>query len=115
MESLGGDQAYWVRFVAQHSALVYFVVLCLLFAISPSLSYKFSEMLENHAVITYTIFGEENEKLLKELPPSTTAIAYYSLESSDSFYAEFQTAALAQGHESEFVRVILGFCEYDCR
>jgi hypothetical protein len=49
MESLGGDQAWWVRFLAQHSALVYFLVLTHLFALSPSLSYKFSEMLETHA------------------------------------------------------------------
>jgi len=45
MESLGGDQSWWVRFTAQHSALVYFLVLTHLFALSPSLSYKFSEML----------------------------------------------------------------------
>lgn len=99
MESLGGDQKWWVRFVAQHSAVVYFFVLCILFAISPTLSYKFSEMLETHAVVTYTVFCENNEKLLKEIPPSKAAVEYYSLGSSDPFYAEFQTAALATGHE----------------
>ena len=99
MESLGGDQAWWVRFVAQHSAMVYFVVLCMLFAISPSLSYQFSEMLENHAVITYTVFCENNKELLKDLPPSKAAAEYYSLGSSDVFYAEFQTAACASGKE----------------
>ena len=99
MESLGGDQAYWVRFVAQHSALVYFFVLCVLFAISPTLSYRFSELLENHAVITYSVFCENNKQLLKDLPPSKAAVEYYSLGTSDVFYAEFQTAAMATGQE----------------
>lgn len=99
MESLGGDQPFSVRFVGQHSALVYYVVLCLLFAISPTLSYKFSEMLENHAVNTYTVFCEDNEELLKKLPPPKAAVDYYSLGTSDPFYAEFQTASLAKGQE----------------
>lgn len=98
-ESLGGDQQYYVRFLAQHSAIVYFTVLCLLWAISPTLSYKFSEMLETHAVHTYGQFMDENEDLLKELPPSLAAVEYYTFGSSDPFYAEFQTSALAQGKD----------------
>jgi ubiquinol oxidase len=98
-ESLGGDQQWYVRFLAQHSALVYFTVLCLLWAISPTLSYKFSEMLETHAVHTYGQFLDENEVLLKQLPPSLAAVEYYAFGSSDPFYAEFQTSALAQGND----------------
>lgn len=99
MESLGGDQAYWVRFVAQHSAMVYFVVLCLLFALSPTLSYRFSELLETHAVNTYGVFLDDNEEILKEMPPSNAAVEYYTLCGADPFYAEFQTAAMADGDE----------------
>lgn len=99
MESLGGDQSWWVRFMAQHSAIVYYIVLCILWAISPSLSYRFSELLENHAVNTYSVFLDENEYLLKELPPSIAAIEYYSFGLSDSMYAEFQTNALLNGEE----------------
>ena len=95
MESLGGDQSWWVRFVAQHSAIVYFIVLCLLWALSPTLSYRFSELLENHAVNTYGVFLDDNQAELKQLPPSLAAVEYYSLGSSDPFYAEFQTAALS--------------------
>ena len=98
MESLGGDQTWWVRFVAQHAAIVYYFVLCGLFAISPSLSYKFSELLETHAVNTYTVFMDNNRELLKELPPSNAAVTYYSLGSSDPFYAEFQASSIV-GHE----------------
>eukprot|EP00977_Amphora_coffeiformis_P029644 scaffold42116_cov168-Amphora_coffeaeformis.AAC.2 len=99
MESLGGDQAYWVRFMAQHSAIAYFIGLCFLWALSPSLSYRFSELLETHAVNTYGQFLDENEELLKELPPPLAAVEYYSFGTSDPFYAEFQTAALAEGKE----------------
>jgi ubiquinol oxidase len=102
MESLGGDQSWWVRFLAQHSAVVYYFVLCGLWALSPSLSYRFSELLETHAVNTYGQFLDENEASLKELPPSFAAVKYYAFGSSDPFYAEFQTTALAQGHEVRF-------------
>lgn len=98
MESLGGDQTWWVRFVAHHTALVYYAVLCLLFAISPTLSYHFSELLETHAVNTYGVFLDDNEELLKEMPPSNAAVEYYTLGTADPFYAEFQTAAMAGGH-----------------
>jgi ubiquinol oxidase len=97
MESLGGDQKWLVRFVAQHSAIVYFVVLCLLWSLSPTLSYKFSELLESHAVNTYGQFLDENESKLQELPPSLAAVEYYSFEASDPFYAEFQTSAVSDG------------------
>jgi ubiquinol oxidase len=105
MESLGGDQTWWVRFVAQHSAIVYYFVLCGLFAISPSLSYKFSELLETHAVNTYTVFMDNNRELLKELPPSNAAVNYYSLGISDPFYAEFQASSIV-GHEVRTTNLI---------
>lgn len=79
MESLGGDQAWWVRFVAQHSAIAYFVGLMILWGLSPSLSYKFSELLETHAVDTYGQFIDENEEALKKLPPSLAAVEYYTI------------------------------------
>ena len=85
--------------MAQHSAIVYYVVLCLLWMASPSLSYKFSEMLETHAVHTYGQFLDENKEELKKLPPSVAAIEYYTFGAFDSFYAEFQTAALSSGGE----------------
>mmetsp|Transcript_12139 Transcript_12139/g.18200 ORF Transcript_12139/g.18200 Transcript_12139/m.18200 type:complete len:520 (-) Transcript_12139:123-1682(-) len=97
MESLGGDQAWWVRFLAQHSALVYFLVLTHLFALSPSLSYKFSEMLETHAVDTYSQFLDENEEKLKRLPPSLEALEYYTVGMSDPMFGEYQTSAILTG------------------
>jgi len=95
MESLGGDQRWWVRFMAQHSALAYYVGLCFLWMMSPSLSYKFSELLETHAVNTYSQFLDENEEKLKDLPPSLAAVDYYVLGASDPYYAEFQTTSVS--------------------
>jgi ubiquinol oxidase len=99
MESLGGDQRWWVRFMAQHSAIVYFLVLNHLWALSPTLAYKFSELLEGHAVNTYGQFLDENEALLKELPPSTAAINYYSFGFADPLFEEYQTTAISTGSE----------------
>mmetsp|Transcript_19011 Transcript_19011/g.43573 ORF Transcript_19011/g.43573 Transcript_19011/m.43573 type:complete len:600 (+) Transcript_19011:241-2040(+) len=98
MESMGGDQPYWVRFLAQHSAVAYYVALCLLWIASPSLSYKFSEMLETHAVDTYGQFVDENESKLKELPPSLVAVEYYTIGLSDPMFGEYQTASVNDPH-----------------
>lgn len=80
--------------MAQHSAIIYYFGLCFLWLLSPSLSYEFSRLLEMHAVNTYGQFLDENEELLKNLPPPLTAIEYYSFGASDPFYAEFQIAAI---------------------
>eukprot|EP00578_Thalassiosira_sp_NH16_P005612 CAMPEP_0181137874 /NCGR_PEP_ID=MMETSP1071-20121207/33932_1 /TAXON_ID=35127 /ORGANISM="Thalassiosira sp., Strain NH16" /LENGTH=604 /DNA_ID=CAMNT_0023224645 /DNA_START=181 /DNA_END=1995 /DNA_ORIENTATION=+ len=98
MESLGGDQPYWVRFMAQHSALAYYLALCILWMISPTLSYKFSEMLETHAVDTYGQFVDENAEKLKELPPSLVAVEYYTVGVSDPMFGEYQTASVTDPH-----------------
>jgi ubiquinol oxidase len=93
MESLGGDQRWWVRFLAQHSAIVYYWVLCVLWALSPSLSYKFSELLESHAVNTYGQFLDENEEKLRQMPPPLAATEYYTFGLTDPFYSEIQTSS----------------------
>jgi len=69
---------------------------------------RFSELLETHAVNTYGVFLDENEESLKSLPPSLAAVEYYCFGSSDPFYAEFQTSALASGEEVSAVSDRLG-------
>ena len=46
MESLGGDQMWWDRFLAQHSAIFYFWVLILFYTFAPRTAYVFSELVE---------------------------------------------------------------------
>lgn len=38
--------------------------------VSPFVAYNFSELIESHAVDTYTEFAEVNKELLKSLPPT---------------------------------------------
>ncbi|BBN17033.1 ubiquinol oxidase [Marchantia polymorpha subsp. ruderalis] len=91
MESLGGDLEWGDRFFAQHAAFFYYWTLNAMFLISPTVAYNFSELIESHAVDTYGEFADENEELLKTLPPSPVAVAYY--ESGDLYmYDEFQTS-----------------------
>lgn len=99
MESLGGDQEWWVRFSAYHAAVTYYMALIVLWCISPTAGYKFSEMLETHAVNTYSQLLDDNEELLKSLPATRAAVNYYSFNSKDPLFTEYQTAAMTAGEE----------------
>lgn len=77
MEALGGDQQWFDRFIGQHAALTYYAVITFMWLISPTLAYNFSELIETHAVVTYTEFAEANEVILRELPPPAVALDYY--------------------------------------
>lgn len=72
-----GDQLWIDRFMAQHAAIVYYIILVGLFVASPKLAYNFSELIEAHAVDTYGEFADANEELLKTLPPPFVAAQYY--------------------------------------
>jgi ubiquinol oxidase len=80
MEALGGDQKWVDRFIAEHSAILYYWLLIGFYLFSPRLAYAFSELVEWHATDTYAQFVETNEALLKELPPPLVAAAYYRNE-----------------------------------
>lgn len=59
MESLGGDQLWVDRFMAEHAAVFYYWVLLVMYLISPSASYAFSELLEVRLlmrIIKHSIF-----------------------------------------------------------
>ena len=76
MESLGGNSKWWNRFIARHGAMAYYGVLLILFMTSPRLAYLSSELLEMHAVDTYTEFYESNASILKNLPLTEEAMKY---------------------------------------
>lgn len=77
METLGGDQRWFVRFIAQHAAIIYYWFNVLLFFTSPKLAYGFSVLLETHAVETYQVFIEENDEELAKLPAPPAVTQYY--------------------------------------
>jgi len=58
MESLGGDNAWIDRFIASHSAVLYFWALIAFYALSPKHAYAFSELVEGHASDTYAGKGK---------------------------------------------------------
>lgn len=88
MESLGGNSKWWNRFLARHSAMVYYTLLMILFMSSPRLAYLSSELLEMHAVDTYTEFYESNKNILKKLPPTKEGLEYFKYAENlyDIFY-----------------------------
>ncbi|WIA39156.1 hypothetical protein OEZ86_005284 [Tetradesmus obliquus] len=92
MESLGGDQLWFDRFIAQHAALLYYWVLIVIYLFSPKLAYAFSELVELHAADTYEQFVESNQEALAALPPPLVAAAYYRNEDLYMF-DELQTCS----------------------
>ena len=75
---------------------MYYFVLVALWLASPSLAYNFSELIEAHAVDTYSEFRDANAELLASLPAPQVAKLYYS--STDLYlFDEFQSQALKGG------------------
>ena len=91
-EALGGNALWSDRFLAYHTAIVYYWCVNALFLFSPRAAYEFMELLESHAVDTYMTFVNENKERLKQLPPPQVAKQYYS---SDDLYMfdDFQVSS----------------------
>lgn len=60
-----------------HTALVYYWLIIVTFFISPQIAYQFMELLEAHAVDTYSAFLNENGGQLKLMKASDVAVKYY--------------------------------------
>lgn len=92
VESLGGNLRWFDRFLTGHLALAYYWFLVGAYLISgPASSYCFSELLEAHAVDTYSEFLEANKATLAALPPPQPAVEYYS--GCGFYFREFHTAS----------------------
>lgn len=107
MESLGGDIKWWNRFLARHVAMVYYAVLVGLFMVSPRTAYLSSELLERHAVHTYTEFYQSNQGILRQLP-LTTAAAGYSKDATNMYDVFVMIANDEQkhAHSMEYNRML---------
>lgn len=90
MEALGGDREWRDRFFAAHASFTYFFILCIVWLISPTLSYNFSELIEAHAVDTYAQFCDENRERLQRLPAPAVAVRYFTTDLY--LYDEFQSS-----------------------
>lgn len=89
MEELGGDKRWFDRFLAQHTAVLYYWVVVVLYFLTPSLAYNLSEQIEKHAYETYDKFLKENADMLKKQPAPAIAIEYY--ESKTYMFDDFQS------------------------
>ncbi|KAJ4704001.1 Ubiquinol oxidase [Melia azedarach] len=91
MEELGGNACWFDRFLAQHIAIIYYIVTVLMYALSPRMAYHFSECVESHAFETYDKFIKAKGEELKKMPAPEVAVKYYT--GSDLYlFDEFQTA-----------------------
>ena len=85
IEQLGGDQPWTARFIAEHSALFTHLTIVHLWFLSPSLAYRFAQMIESHAFHTYDAFLEQNESALKSMQISSISDADTSAPDSNLF------------------------------
>lgn len=53
METLGGDQSWLDRVIAEHAALLYYWMLIAFYLINPKTAYNFMQRVELHAYDTY--------------------------------------------------------------
>lgn len=90
-ESLGGNKRWFDRFLAQHTAVIYYWIIVALYAIAPHLAYRYMELVESHAYESYDKFLKEYEAELKSREAPEVAIAYY--QNGDLYmFDEFQTS-----------------------
>lgn len=90
MEELGGSERFFDRFLAQHCAFGYFLIVITLYLINPVQAYNLNQDVEEHAFATYDMFLKENAEMLKTKPAPKVAIEYY--RHGDMYmFDEFQT------------------------
>jgi ubiquinol oxidase len=89
MEELGGSKRWVDRFLAQHTAVLYYWVVVVLYFVKPEFAYNLSEQIEKHAYETYDGFLRDNEEALKQLPAPKIAKEYY--EEKTFMFDDFQS------------------------
>jgi ubiquinol oxidase len=77
MESLGGNQAWGDRFLAQHIAMAYYWIVVPLYMVLPGYAYYMMELIEQHAYHTYDTYLNTHGEMLKTQPAPAVAISYY--------------------------------------
>lgn len=104
MESLGGNTLWWNRFLARHGAMAYYMVLVFLYLFNPRMAYLSSELLEMHAVDTYTEFYESNKDILSTMPLTPSANEY--APDASNMYDVFVKIADDEQYHAETMRTI---------
>lgn len=95
MESLGGNNNWIDRFIAQHLAVAYYWVVAPLYAVLPRYAYYMMELIEKHAYHTYETFLSERGEDLKLQATPQVAINYYR-DGDLYMFDEFQTGTIPE-------------------
>eukprot|EP00741_Cyanophora_paradoxa_P006636 tig00001029_g6420.t1 len=103
MESLGGNARWLDRFVAGHAAVVYYWITTAMYVLQPAAAYNFAELVEAHAVESYSHFLEKHGPELRGQPAPQVALEYYNARGEEAFlFQAFQTGS--EGRRSPSVR-----------
>lgn len=78
MESLGGADRWFDRFVAQHVSVAYYWIVVFLYLYNPTFAYNLNHAVEEHAFLTYDQFLKDHGEELKKHPAPAIAKEYYS-------------------------------------
>ena len=100
MESLGGDQRWADRFVAQHAAVVYYFALLLMWVASPTLAYNFSGGMGmgRHAVCPWGRTSHACWPAAGQLPASCLAASPWATCTAVEAVSVVSVAAAADMH-----------------
>ena len=88
MESLGGSANFADRFIAQHLAVLYYWYVVAIYLLHPRAAYHLSELIEEHAYLSYDTFLRENEAILREQPVPEVAHASCAERSGRIWFSE---------------------------
>lgn len=91
MESLGGADRWFDRFVAQHIGVAYYLVALGLYFWNPTMAYNLNQYVEEHAFLTYDQFLKEHEGELKAQPAPQVAIGEITSFAQCQFLFSVQT------------------------
>jgi ubiquinol oxidase len=95
MESLGGNQQWFDRFLAYHLAMSYYWVVVPLYLLLPKHAYYLSELIEQHAYHTYDTYLTDFAEALKAQPAPQIAIDYYR-DGDLYMFEEMQTSTISE-------------------
>ncbi|MCM1982237.1 alternative oxidase [Lyngbya confervoides] len=90
MEALGGDRHWIDRFLARHTALLYYWIIAILYLFHPKAAYHFMEEVEKHAYHSYDGFLNSQAEFLQSQAAPEVAVHYYR-DGDLYMFDEFQT------------------------
>ena len=77
-ESLGGNEHFFDRWLAQHVAWFYYWIVCCLYLANPAIAYNLNQCIEEEAFQTYDTFLKRHHDYLQTQPAPAIAVEYYT-------------------------------------